>query len=161
MHEEVTHRPPTNLRQSWPSPSRPRDIVIFGAGGIVNDSHLPAYNARGLPVRGLYDIDPSRARDTAAQEAQDQHSPRAQVIGGPARERRAEPEQEVEDEADGDGVLEREPEVARHRDRDRGKDQLPGVRGRVTGSGQPQDAARVLHGARISLSSLRPRAACG
>jgi predicted dehydrogenase len=54
-----------DLRQRWPAPSRPRAIVGIGAGGIVNDAHLPAYRAAGLPVAGLYDIDPERSRATA------------------------------------------------------------------------------------------------
>ena len=50
-----------SLRQSWPRPRAPRPIVIIGAGGIVNDAHLPAYRLAGLPVAGLYDIDGGRA----------------------------------------------------------------------------------------------------
>lgn len=40
--------------------------MSIGAGGIVNDAHLPAYRAAGLPVVGLYDVDPARSRATAA-----------------------------------------------------------------------------------------------
>jgi len=54
-----------DLRQRWPAPARPRPIVCIGAGGIVNDSHLPAYSAAGLPVAGLFDVDPERSRRTA------------------------------------------------------------------------------------------------
>lgn len=50
-----------SLRQSWPLPSTPRPIVIIGAGGIVNDAHLPAYRLAHLPVAGLYDIDRDKA----------------------------------------------------------------------------------------------------
>ena len=50
-----------SLRQSWPRPNAPRPIVIVGAGGIVNDAHLPAYRLAELPVAGLYDIDASKA----------------------------------------------------------------------------------------------------
>ena len=49
------------LRQSWPRPTRPRPIVIIGAGGIVNDAHMPAYRLAGFPVAGVYDRDPARA----------------------------------------------------------------------------------------------------
>jgi predicted dehydrogenase len=55
-----------SLRQSWPRPSRPRPIVIIGAGGIVNDAHLPAYRLAGLPVAGVYDLDADKARQVAA-----------------------------------------------------------------------------------------------
>ena len=52
---------PSTLRQAWPRPSSPRPIVIIGAGGIVNDAHLPAYRLAGFEVAGLYDIDRGRA----------------------------------------------------------------------------------------------------
>lgn len=54
------------LRQSWPLPAAPRPIVIIGAGGIVNDAHLPAYRLAGFPVAGVFDIDGERARSLAA-----------------------------------------------------------------------------------------------
>ncbi|MCC7011453.1 MAG: Gfo/Idh/MocA family oxidoreductase [Planctomycetes bacterium] len=53
------------LRQRWPTPSKPAGIVLIGAGGIVNDAHLPAYRAGGLPVAGVFDVDRARARATA------------------------------------------------------------------------------------------------
>ena len=58
--------PVEELRQSWPRPSAPRPIVIVGAGGIVNDAHLPAYRMAGFPVAGLFDIDADKARALAA-----------------------------------------------------------------------------------------------
>lgn len=57
---------PASLQQGWPQPSRPRPIVIFGAGSIVNDAHLPAYRKAGFPVAGLYDPDVEKARAIAA-----------------------------------------------------------------------------------------------
>jgi predicted dehydrogenase len=57
----------TDLRQSWPVPSRPRPIVVVGAGAIVRTAHLPAYQRVGLPVAGLFDIRHDAARGTAAQ----------------------------------------------------------------------------------------------
>lgn len=56
----------STLKQTWPLPSSPRPIVIIGAGGIVNDAHLPAYRKAGFPVSGIYDIDHIRAKSTAA-----------------------------------------------------------------------------------------------
>jgi len=53
------------LSQSWPRPTRPRPIVIFGAGSIVGDAHLPAYRLAGFPVAGLYDRNAERARSLA------------------------------------------------------------------------------------------------
>jgi predicted dehydrogenase len=53
--------PQPNLRQAWPRPSKPRPIVIIGAGGIVNDAHLPAYRLAEFPVAGIFDIDRERA----------------------------------------------------------------------------------------------------
>ncbi|WP_428543989.1 Gfo/Idh/MocA family protein [Profundibacter sp.] len=60
------------LAQSWPRPARPLPIVIFGAGSIVTDAHLPAYAAAGFPVRGIYDPDLAKARAQA-----DRHGVRA------------------------------------------------------------------------------------
>ena len=57
---------PAELRQSWPRPSTPRPIVIIGAGGIVNDAHLPAYRKAGFNVAGIFDIDRTRANALAA-----------------------------------------------------------------------------------------------
>jgi predicted dehydrogenase len=56
-----------DLAQTWPLPSRPRPITIIGAGGIVQEAHLPAYRKVGLPVAGIFDLDVAKARATAAQ----------------------------------------------------------------------------------------------
>ena len=53
------------LQQTWAAPSRPRPVVIIGAGGIVRTAHLPAYQRLGFPVAGLYDINQNAARETA------------------------------------------------------------------------------------------------
>ncbi|MDB5561693.1 MAG: oxidoreductase [Hyphomicrobiales bacterium] len=58
--------PVSELRQSWPRPSVPKPIVIIGAGGIVNDAHLPAYRMANLPVAGVFDIDQAKAQAVAA-----------------------------------------------------------------------------------------------
>ena len=42
-----------------------RPIIVIGAGGIVNDAHLPAYTIAGYTVAGIYDIDKQKAIDTA------------------------------------------------------------------------------------------------
>jgi predicted dehydrogenase len=55
-----------DLLQVWPRPSRPRPIVVVGAGAIVRTAHLPAYRRLGFPVAGFYDILPAQARATAA-----------------------------------------------------------------------------------------------
>ena len=39
--------------------------MLIGAGGIVNDAHLPAYRALELEVSGVHDPDLERARQTA------------------------------------------------------------------------------------------------
>jgi predicted dehydrogenase len=39
--------------------------VILGAGGIVNDAHLPAYALAGYAVGGIMDLDLAKARATA------------------------------------------------------------------------------------------------
>jgi predicted dehydrogenase len=57
----------TALSQSWPPPAAPRPIVIFGAGSIVGDAHLPAYRKAAFPVAGLYDPDREKAEKLAAE----------------------------------------------------------------------------------------------
>ncbi|HEY2406184.1 MAG TPA: Gfo/Idh/MocA family oxidoreductase [Polyangiaceae bacterium] len=58
--------PVSDLEQAWPRPSAPRKVVLIGAGGIVENAHLPAYGAIGIPVRGLFDLDGARAAAVAA-----------------------------------------------------------------------------------------------
>ena len=48
-----------------PMPENPHPIVIIGAGGIVNDAHLPAYHKAGFQVAGIFDLDLNRAQRTA------------------------------------------------------------------------------------------------
>ena len=43
-------------------PKNPIPIVIFGAGSIVSDAHLPAYKLSKLPVKGIYDPDYEKAK---------------------------------------------------------------------------------------------------
>lgn len=54
-----------NLKQTWPASSNAKPIVIFGAGSIVADAHLPAYRKAGLSVKGLYDPDLAKAKTLA------------------------------------------------------------------------------------------------
>jgi predicted dehydrogenase len=53
----------TKLMQWWPKPANPKPIVIFGAGSIVKDAHLPAYRKGGFPVAGIFD--PNREKSEA------------------------------------------------------------------------------------------------
>jgi predicted dehydrogenase len=55
------------LQQAWPRPAHPRPIVVVGAGAIVRTAHLPAYRRLGLPVEGVFDINPDQARATATE----------------------------------------------------------------------------------------------
>jgi predicted dehydrogenase len=43
------------------SPKKNISINIIGAGGIINDAHLPAYEIAGYPVAGIYDINKEKA----------------------------------------------------------------------------------------------------
>ncbi|MES0066225.1 Gfo/Idh/MocA family oxidoreductase [Mesorhizobium sp. M0074] len=56
---------PASLSQAWLQPSKPRPIVIFGAGSIVGDAHFPAYGKAGFPVAGLFDPDLPKAEKLA------------------------------------------------------------------------------------------------
>ena len=58
---------PKSLQQWWPKPETPRPIVIFGAGSIVGDAHLPAYVKAGFPVAGIYDPNREKAEALASQ----------------------------------------------------------------------------------------------
>lgn len=44
----------------------PFPIQLVGAGGIVRDAHLPAYRLAGFPVAGVFDLDPAKAAQLAA-----------------------------------------------------------------------------------------------
>ena len=52
---------PIDLRQNLDAPPQPKPIVIFGAGSIVRDAHLPAYAQAGFTVAGIHDPDHSKA----------------------------------------------------------------------------------------------------
>ncbi|MFW2543935.1 Gfo/Idh/MocA family protein [Primorskyibacter sp. 2E107] len=54
------------LRQSVDMPQTARPVVIFGAGSIVTDAHLPAYRDLGVPVAGIFDPDTAKAAQVAA-----------------------------------------------------------------------------------------------
>ena len=53
------------FKQSWPLPAEPMPIVIFGAGSIVTDAHIPAYTTAGFKVRGVFDPDLIKAQNLA------------------------------------------------------------------------------------------------
>ncbi len=57
----------TGFRQAWKVPTRPRPIILIGAGAIVRTAHLPAYTRLGFPVAGIYDLDRVAAAETARQ----------------------------------------------------------------------------------------------
>ena len=46
-------------------PRRPRPIVSVGAGAIVRDAHLPAYELAGFPVACIVDVNTDRAEAVA------------------------------------------------------------------------------------------------
>lgn len=50
-----------------PKPTRPRPIVILGAGGIVSAAHLPAYTRGNFPVVAIADAVPGKAASVAAE----------------------------------------------------------------------------------------------
>jgi predicted dehydrogenase len=56
---------PKALSQSWSLPTHRKPVVIIGAGDIVNDAHLPAYQKAGFVVAGIYDLNTERAEDLA------------------------------------------------------------------------------------------------
>lgn len=58
----VAAEPPMPARRDYP-------IAIVGAGGIINDAHLPAYRKAGFDVVGIYDVRAEKAAATAARFA--------------------------------------------------------------------------------------------
>lgn len=54
------------FNQAWERATRPRPIVIIGAGAIVRNAHIPAYRKLGYPIAGLFDVRPEAAAETAA-----------------------------------------------------------------------------------------------
>lgn len=50
-----------DLIQTIAPPKTSLPVVIFGAGSIVSDAHLPAYAAAGFTVAGIYDPDLAKA----------------------------------------------------------------------------------------------------
>ena len=56
----------TDLRQTIEMPKTPMPVVIFGAGSIVTDAHLPAYRELGIPVAGIFDPDSAKAQKVAS-----------------------------------------------------------------------------------------------
>ena len=51
--------------QSWPGPKNPKPIIFIGAGGIVRNAHIPAYQKAALPIDGVFDVDAGRAESLA------------------------------------------------------------------------------------------------
>ena len=60
---------PFDLEEEPVLPENPRrhGIGIAGAGGIMEASHLPAYQQAGFRVEGIHDLDRARAEQLAAQ----------------------------------------------------------------------------------------------
>ncbi|WP_417718951.1 Gfo/Idh/MocA family protein [Salipiger sp.] len=49
------------LRQTIELPEVLTPVVIYGAGSIVSDAHLPTYGRLGIPVAGIFDPDTAKA----------------------------------------------------------------------------------------------------
>lgn len=54
-----------NQQTTIPLPQEPPPIILVGAGGIVNDAHLPAYRNAGFSVAGIFDLNQEKAATTA------------------------------------------------------------------------------------------------
>lgn len=57
----------SKLQQSVHMPAQKTPVVIFGAGSIVTDAHLPAYRDLGVPIAGIFDPDLAKAKSLAAE----------------------------------------------------------------------------------------------
>ena len=58
---------PHALLMSWSPAQNPLPVVIFGAGSIVRDAHLPAWRRSGIPVQGVYDPNQDKARQLGSE----------------------------------------------------------------------------------------------
>ena len=54
-----------SIYKAPPAEGLGRFIYIIGAGGIVNDAHLPAYKMAGFNVQGIFDVNLEKAKATA------------------------------------------------------------------------------------------------
>ena len=63
--EQVTSNDIKNLKTTWLLPQKKIPIVIIGAGGIVSDAHLPAYQKANFEVLGIYDPDEKKSKECA------------------------------------------------------------------------------------------------
>ena len=54
------------LSTDFELPRTPRPIVVIGAGGIVEEAHLPAYRKAGWPIHAIYDVQQEKASRLAA-----------------------------------------------------------------------------------------------
>lgn len=70
------------LAQTIAPPSRSLPIVIFGAGSIVSDAHLPAYARAGFAVAGIYDPDHEKAAALAAAHGTRAYASVAEAVAG-------------------------------------------------------------------------------
>ena len=66
---QASQADPFDLEERPVLPDEPRrhGIGVAGAGGIVEASHLPAYQQAGFRVEGIHDLDHARAERLAAQ----------------------------------------------------------------------------------------------
>ncbi|HLH37081.1 MAG TPA: Gfo/Idh/MocA family oxidoreductase [Alloacidobacterium sp.] len=66
MGADIESRLQQALREAAPPcPKSSRPVVIIGAGSIVHDAHLPAYQKAGFPVTALVDASQERASAVA------------------------------------------------------------------------------------------------
>ncbi|MGC1362104.1 MAG: Gfo/Idh/MocA family oxidoreductase [Silvibacterium sp.] len=62
MIEDLESRVQRAVREAAPPlPKTARPIIVVGAGGIVHDAHLPAYQKAGFPVAALVDANLGKA----------------------------------------------------------------------------------------------------
>lgn len=54
------------LSADFKLPANPKPIVVIGAGGIMEEAHLPAYRKANWPVLGIYDLQLEKAQRVAS-----------------------------------------------------------------------------------------------
>ena len=63
--ENIDYMIDFKLKNKWDAPSQSLPIIFIGAGGIIRNAHIPAYNKLNLKISGVYDLNPETAKTLA------------------------------------------------------------------------------------------------
>ena len=69
------------LKQKWESPNQTLPVIFIGAGGIIRNAHIPAYNKLNLKIEGVYDINKETVDKLSTTQLKSCGLSRQKVIG--------------------------------------------------------------------------------